>query len=86
MSTVKRIPDNQWSLSKAMLKAQSKSIVNATMELDIHGLTNSDKFSDYVNATLQSLFNFENLRRVLLETKKTSIIKRMFQIYRSKQR
>ena len=64
--------------------AQSKSITIAAEEWDVHGLMDEDTFSDYVNASLQSLFNCENLRRVFLEIKENSILKVMFDLYRSK--
>ena len=56
MTVKSRIMDKSWALSKAALKAQSKSFITAVTEWDIHGLTDNDSFSDYVNVIL--LFQF----------------------------
>ena len=80
-----KVADNRWTLSKALLIAQ-KSSITAMKEWNIHGLNNEDKTSDYVNVTLQCLFNCENLRRVFLESKDNSIIKRLYELYKSKKK
>ena len=66
--SVSKISDNRWSLSEATLLAQSKSC-GEVVEWNVHGLSNYDSCYDYVNITLQSLFNCKNLRRVLSESK-----------------
>lgn len=76
-----QISDNMWALSKNVLLAQNKALNAAAEEWNVHGLTND--YSDYVNATLQSFFNNQSLRRVFLESKDHSIFKRLYELYKS---
>ena len=77
-----QVADCKWALSKNLLIAQNNCINLAAIEWNVHGLINEN--CDYINATLQSLFNNENLRRVFLESKENSILKRLYELYKSK--
>ena len=81
--SVSKISDNRWTLSKAALLAQSKSC-SEVEGWNVHGLSNYDSCSDYVNVILQSLFNCENLRRVLSESKDNSYLKIIYELYKSR--
>lgn len=81
VTTKHQISDNMWALSKNVLVAQNKALNAAAEEWNVHGLTND--YSDYVNATLQTFFNNQSLRRVFLESKDHSIFKRLYELYKS---
>ena len=83
VSITHKVSDTKWALSKNNLIAQNKCINAAAIEWNIHGLVSDS--SDYVNVILQCLFNSESLRRIFLETKDNSILKRLFELYKSKE-